>query len=117
MVSALKRHSEALLAVAIVSQLPTIEEQAEDSFEGYLVKHLAREDIADQLRELLLSPQAEHKPSILMDDDADSLMAAKHSLLVRGFEVVTFTDAGEAIDHLRTTPPDLPLLDINMPGI
>jgi two-component system phosphate regulon response regulator PhoB len=118
MASALKRHSKALVAVAIVSKLPTVEEQAEDAFEGYLVKPIVREDIADQLRELLLSPQAEHKPAILvLDDDADSLMAAEHSLQVRGFEVITYTDAGEAIAHLRATPPDLLLMDINMPGI
>jgi len=108
MVSALKRHSETMVAVAIVSKLPTVEEQTEDAFEGYLVKPLVRENIADQLHELLLSPHAEHKPSILvLDDDADSLMAAEHSLKVRGFEVVTFTDTGEALDHLRAIPPDL----------
>lgn len=116
--NALKHHRKSLIAVAVVNKLPTVEEQADDAFEAYIVKPLVKENIASQLRELLLTPPEEHKPDILiLDDDADALMAAEHALLIRGFEVTTYTDSGEALQHLRQTPPDLLLLDINMPGI
>lgn len=118
MVAALKKARATLRAVGLVDKLPTVEEQADDDFEGYLVKPLSREKIAEQLRELLLTPRSEDRPTVaVIDDDANALMAVEHTLDVRGFDVSTFTDIGEGIQHVQSSPPDLLILDINMPGI
>ncbi len=71
-----------------------------------------------QLRELLLTPPDERRPTVIvLDDDADALMTVEHTLEIRGFDVSTYTDEGEALERIRTEPPDLLILDITMPGI
>lgn len=118
MVAALKKHRKDLCAVGIVDKLPTVEEQVEDGFEGYIVKPITRENVGAQLRELLLTPPEDVKPVVVVvDDDANALTAVEHTLDLRGFECHAYTDIGEAMDRVKTEPTDLIILDINMPGI
>ena len=118
MVAALKKHHHKMYAVGVVDQLPAVEAQAEDGFEGYIVKPISRENVSAQLRELLLTPSEERRPTVIvLDDDADALMAVEHTLEIRGFDVSTYADVGEALERIRSEPPDILILDINMPGI
>jgi DNA-binding response OmpR family regulator len=118
MVAALKKHRGSTCAVGVVDKLPPVDEQAEDDFEGYIVKPISRENVSEQLRELLLTPSEDEKPKVyVVDDDGNALMAVEHTLDVRGFDVTPYTDIGEAIEQIQVEPPDLLILDVNMPGI
>lgn len=118
MVAAMKKHKGALRAVALVEKLPEVEDQAQDDFDGYLVKPISREEVSKQLSELLLTPHESHEPTVVVvDEDANALMAVEHTLDVRGFKVAPFTDVGEALGKIESEPPDLLILDSNMPGI
>lgn len=65
------------------------------------------------------APRAENdKPRILaVDDEPEILEILSLSLSKRGFEVRTATRGREAMDLLRTYPPDLVLLDAMLPEI
>ena len=118
MVTALKKHRKSLSAIGVVEKLPAVDVQAGAEFEGYIVKPISREDVCTQLRELLLTPPEEIQPTVIViDDDANALTAVVHTLKVRGFDVSSYTDVGEAIEDIQTNLPDLVILDINMPGI
>ncbi len=61
--------------------------------------------------------QKMHTPAILVvDDNLDTLLLLRELLTSRGYEVVTATDADEAMDLVRSERPDLVLLDVVMPG-
>lgn len=57
------------------------------------------------------------KKILIVDDEVSFLSLLKNTLELRGFEVVTVTDAVEAGIELATNLPTLILLDIKMPGI
>ena len=98
-----EKHHNKLYAVGVVDQLPAVEEQAEDEFEGYIVKPISRENVCAQLKELLLTPSEERRPTVVvLDDDADALMAVEHTLEIRGFDVSTYSDPGEALERIRS---------------
>lgn len=118
LVTALKKAKPDLVAIAMADTVPGVDEQAEDVFEGYLVKPITRETVGVQLSELLLTTKDEESPKVyVVDDDANALMAVEHTLDVRGFEVTTYPDIGLALDHIKHEPPDLLILDVNMPGV
>jgi two-component system sensor histidine kinase/response regulator len=54
--------------------------------------------------------------SIVVIDDKDvNLRLMRACLQAEPYEVTTFTDPRQALDHVRRTPPDLVLLDLMMP--
>lgn len=58
------------------------------------------------------------RPRILVvDDDAPILLLMRNLLREFGFEPVAAQSGAEAIEEVRRTPPDLILLDRNMPGM
>ena len=57
------------------------------------------------------------KRILMVDDEEDFLLILKSALELRGFEVVTATNAVEAGIALATKKPALILMDIKMPGI
>lgn len=58
------------------------------------------------------------QPRVLIADDDDNiLMLLQMELEAEGFIVSVFSDGSTAMRHLRDSPPDLALLDWNMPGM
>ena len=58
------------------------------------------------------------KPKILLvDDEPKVLRFIEIDLKTRGFEVVTTTSGQEALDIVRSSKPEIMVLDIVMPGI
>ena len=58
------------------------------------------------------------KPRILMvDDEIDYLMLLKLKLLNEGFDVVSASNAEEALAAMEKDPPDLVVSDVLMPGM
>ena len=54
---------------------------------------------------------------LVVDDDPVALKLARVHLLQRGFDVVTATDGGEALELARASRPDAILSDVMMPGL
>ncbi|MBA3538685.1 MAG: response regulator [Deltaproteobacteria bacterium] len=52
---------------------------------------------------------------LVVDDDARVLKATANALSRIGFHVITADDGGPALQLAETTPPDLVLVDLNMP--
>ena len=57
------------------------------------------------------------RQSILIVDDQRSNVLVLEAILEGEFDVTTATGGAEALDLCRTHPPDLILLDVNMPGL
>lgn len=53
----------------------------------------------------------------ICDDNAALVALMQHLLRKRGFSVMTAGDGTEGLQLLRTTVPDLLLLDLAMPGV
>lgn len=63
-------------------------------------------------------PSAKSARILAIDDEAANLSLVERAFGREGFTgVVTFLDAGEALADFATTPPDLVLLDLMMPGL
>ncbi len=53
---------------------------------------------------------------LVVDDKLDTLLLVRELLTSRGYQVVTASDAEEALDSIQEHRPDLILLDVIMPG-
>jgi len=52
---------------------------------------------------------------LLADDEPDILAVLKKALESAGYVVATALDGAQALDSIRSSPPDLAVLDLNMP--
>jgi two-component system KDP operon response regulator KdpE len=52
---------------------------------------------------------------LVVDDEAQIRRALERALVARGYEVDAAADGVEALDHAAVRPPDLIVLDLNMP--
>lgn len=58
------------------------------------------------------------QPRIVAIDDDDNILKLIVAILRRDYEVISFGDAAEALDHLRRgLTPELIVCDVNMPGL
>ena len=57
------------------------------------------------------------KKILLVDDEKAILKIVGIKLRISGYDVVTASDGGEALDMVGSAQPDLMLLDIIMPGM
>ncbi len=53
---------------------------------------------------------------LVVDDKLDTVLLLRELLTSRGYNVITASDAEEAMDAIRQSRPDLMLLDVVMPG-
>jgi len=89
-----------------------------NQIDGYLVKPVDRA----KLKESLDNFREKKKPGraadiTILDDDPTALSALEHAFTRRGYRVNTFTDPGDALQHIRETGPDLLILDLMIQGI
>jgi len=54
---------------------------------------------------------------LVVDDEPQIRRTMRATLTPHGYSVADAASGEEALDQLRTTPPDLVLLDLNMPGM
>ncbi|TXT38814.1 MAG: pleD-1 [Comamonadaceae bacterium] len=57
------------------------------------------------------------KPRLLVVDDQPINIQVMHQIFAANYQVFMATDGAQALNFCRTTPPDLVLLDIVMPGM
>lgn len=55
------------------------------------------------------------KSILIVDDEPNILLSLEFLMKQAGYEVHTSTDGEDALQQIHSTPPDLVLLDINMP--
>ena len=53
---------------------------------------------------------------LIVDDDPTALAALEMRLSEEYFEVATASDGEQALQHMKSDPPDIVLLDVVMPG-
>ena len=54
---------------------------------------------------------------LVVDDEAHIRRAVERALKARGYEVDAAEDGADALDKAALAPPDLVILDLNMPGV
>jgi CheY-like chemotaxis protein len=52
---------------------------------------------------------------LVADDDPDIILALRIRLEAAGYEVITAMDGRAAVEGIRSSQPDIAILDINMP--
>lgn len=57
------------------------------------------------------------KRILIVDDNPTNLKLVTYLMQQHGYEVTTAGDANDAITSIRNTPPDLILMDVQLPGI
>lgn len=60
---------------------------------------------------------SETKKILHVEDNFDNRLLVRRLLMASGFEVIEAENATQAMDLLRSTRPDLILMDINMPDV
>ncbi len=75
-------------------------------------------DSEEDVREMVTAGVDQSRRTILIVDDSRmSLQLMTHMVTMHGYEAESVTNGQQALDLARSTPPDLILLDIMMPGI
>ena len=59
----------------------------------------------------------EQEKILIVDDEPDTILILQDRLEMDGYEVVTATDGGDALELIDQDLPDLVLLDIQMPHL
>ena len=57
------------------------------------------------------------KKILVVDDEEDMVFMLKATLEKQGFEVVTASDGEQALRVIKTSPPDLMIVDLTMPNM
>jgi CheY-like chemotaxis protein len=84
--------------------------------DGYLVKPISAERLDATLRALLFKHNlGRPAEAVAIDDDPSVLTVVQKALTQRGVFVTTFTQGHQAMQHIKKTPPDLVISDLNMP--
>jgi DNA-binding response OmpR family regulator len=63
------------------------------------------------------TPTGSRKRVLVVDDDQTILATVQDALVPEGYDVDTAASGEEALRLVRGTPPDLIMLDANMPGV
>jgi CheY-like chemotaxis protein len=54
---------------------------------------------------------------LVVEDEADIMLTVRLTLQAEGYRVVGVSSGEEALAYFRTSPPDVTVLDIGLPGI
>ncbi|NTW01362.1 MAG: response regulator, partial [Oscillochloris sp.] len=116
------------IPVIIVS---VVDERAKGMAAGaaaYLVKPVSRETLQQTLRIVAVAPEPEHQAvvsepppmptngRILLAEDNDvNILAIEDYLRAKGYQVIIAHNGREAIERASEVPPDIILMDIQMP--
>jgi signal transduction histidine kinase/CheY-like chemotaxis protein len=94
---------------------PQVEHATQAGALGYLIKPVSRAELQEALRAV----DGPIGRVLLVDDDRDVLRLFSQMLHVcdSALEIVTASSGREALERLRSSPPDLMLLDVVMPDI
>ncbi|MEO0077998.1 MAG: response regulator [candidate division WOR-3 bacterium] len=64
-----------------------------------------------------MSQENGHKTILVVDDEEDIRLVLEARLTAAGFRVETAANGMEALSRIRSSPPDLIVLDLMLPGI
>jgi len=85
--------------------------------DGYLVKPVDRAKLKNTLDNFRKQKKPGRAADItILDDDPTALSALEHIFTRRGYRVATFTEPGDALQHIRDTNPDLLITDLMLQG-
>jgi DNA-binding response OmpR family regulator len=59
----------------------------------------------------------QHQQILIVDDDPKVVKIIKENLEARGYELLAAGNGPDALNTIKTKPPDLVILDIVLPGI
>lgn len=59
-----------------------------------------------------------HRPATILyiEDNPENRLLIRRILMVEGFSILEAEDAAHALEMVKSNPPDLILIDINLPG-
>ena len=116
----IKKAFKDILVVVLLGHEPGEGEStvADEGADGYLVKPVDRGQMQALFKSLLLSQDLDRQAQVVViDDEADALVAVDHALRRRGLDVIPFQDPGQALEHMQESPPDLVIIDLHILGI
>ena len=115
------RSEEATRAIPVVVVSVTGEKEVGLSLgvEDWLVKPVSRARIEDAVSNALRSGPIQSTAAriLVVDDDPIALELVREALVEHGYRVTTVPSGSEALQEVRTDPPDLLILDLVMPGM
>jgi two-component system cell cycle response regulator len=85
--------------------------------DGFLVKPLRLEKLKNLLAALLQEEEIVGGRIFAVDDEPITRMLIEVTLAEAGHDVVTFASANEALEAAHSDPPDLFLIDLQMPEV
>jgi len=84
----------------------------------YFVKPVDGRQLVERLRRIKRAESGDRPPTVLVvDDEAANRHWLSRILEPAGFDITLASGGREAIDHARSTPPDVVILDLMMPEV
>src|SRR5581483_4552825 len=84
----------------------------------YFVKPVDGRQLVERLRRIKRAEGGDRPPTVLVvDDEAANRHWLSRILEPAGFDITLASGGREAIDHARSTPPDVVILDLMMPEV
>lgn len=86
--------------------------------DAYVSKSEAREVLLETVQRVIEKSTFHHSRRILLVDDSATIRSlAKKALETAGFQTLTAEDGYQALELVKSHPPDLILSDVDMPGM
>lgn len=92
-----------------------LETGVELDVDDYVEKPIAPVELIKRVGNLVRRAQGAPRKILIVDDDPDFVETTRMVLASQGYSVASASNGAEALDRLRTTKPDLIILDVIMP--